>query len=282
MSNGISRRTMLNGMVGFSTAIILQACSNHRVDSTANTAEPLKIGANVGNTPWEFKNELGELVGFEVDLMKAVGQRLGRAVEFVNLPFTELFPAVLSNRIHAAVSSITITQERLKTLDFAQPYYDSDQSLTVVADSGIASLADLRGKTVAVDSGSTGDTWAQAHLKEYGFATIRRYEGLNPAMMDLNAGEYDGYISDIPSLLYYVKDKPRLKVTQRIPTGEQYSVMFAKGNVLRNQVNDIITVLKGDGTLTQIHQQWFGVAPEPQTSTLKVLPVPAFKGQRFG
>ena len=160
-------------------------------------------------------------------------------------------------------------------MDFAQPYYNSDQSLTVKTDSGIQSLADLKGKIVAVDSGSTGDAWAQEHMAEYSFADIWRYEGLVPAMADLEAGEYDGYISDIPSLLYYTKDKPGLRVVQRIPTGEQYSIMFAKGNPLRDEVNTIITALKQDGTLARIHTTWFGVAPDADTSTQKVLPVPS-------
>ncbi|WP_416673095.1 ABC transporter substrate-binding protein [Egbenema bharatensis] len=272
-----TRRSFLKGFAGFSSAVLLHACTsaNSRSTSGANeNSEPIKVGLNVGNIPWEFRTETGELVGFEVDLLQEVGKRLERAVEFVDTPFTALFPAVLSSRIHAAVSSITITTERLKTLDFAQPYYDSDQSLTVRTDRGIQSLADLRNKIVAVDSASTGDAWAQQHMEEYGFAEIVRYEGLVPAMADLESGQFDGYISDIPSLLYYTKDRASLQVVERIPTGEQYSIMFAKGSPLRDEMNAVITALKQDGTLAQIHQKWFGAAPESGTSTAEVRSLP--------
>ena len=79
------------------------------------------------------------------------------------------------------------------------------------------------------------------HQAEDKFADIRRYEGLAPAMLDLAAGRIDGYISDIPALQYYVKDKPTYKVVERIPTGEQYSIMFAKDSPLVAKVNDVIT-----------------------------------------
>jgi polar amino acid transport system substrate-binding protein len=262
-------------MAGFGVTMLLHACGRNTTATEANNnSNPLKVGVNVGNVPWEFQDESGELVGFEIDLFQEIGQRLNRKIEFIDTPFTALFPAVLSGRIQAAMASITITNERMKTLDFAQPYYDSDQSLTVRTDSGIESLKDLKGKIVAVDSASTGDAWAQTHLNDYGFAEIVRYEGLVPAMADLEAEKFDGYISDIPSLLYYTKNKTSVKVVERIPTGEQYSVMFAKSDPLRNEVNAVITSLKQEGALAKIHQKWFGVAPEPGTSSAEVRSLP--------
>lgn len=236
-------------------------------------AETLKVGANIGNVPWEFQDASGDVVGFEIDLVKAVASKLGDDVELTNIPFNGLFSAVQSGRVDIAISSITITDERLKSVGFAQPYYDSDQSLTVLKD-GPASLDEMKGKTVGVDTGSTGDMWATAHAAEYGFADIRRYEGLQLAMLDLTAGRIDGYISDIPALLYYVKDKPNLAVVQRITTGERYSMMFAKDSELATKANDVLTALKQDGTLAKLHETWFGAAPDAGTSTIEVMPMP--------
>lgn len=236
--------------------------------------EAIVVGANIGNVPWEFQDQSGAFVGFEIDLMAEVGERLGRPIETVNIPFQGLFAAVQSGRIDAATSSITITDERLKSVSFAQPYYDSDQSLTVLAASGIEDLAGMSGKVVGVDTGSTGDMWATANTEPLGLAEIRRYEGLNPAMLDLAAGRLDGYISDIPALLYYVRDKPQYAVVERIPTGERYSVMFAKDAPLAAEVNDVITAMKEDGTLAALHEKWFGKAPDAGTSTVEVLPMP--------
>lgn len=241
--------------------------------ATAALAQDLTVGANIGNVPWEFQNDTGAIVGFEIDLLDAVADKLGRDYEIENIPFNGLFSAVQSGRIDIAISSITITDERLESVSFAQPYYDSDQSLTVKA-GGPASLDEMDGKAVGVDTGSTGDMWATEHAEEYGFADIRRYEGLQPAMLDLAAGRIDGYISDIPALLYYVKDKPDLDVVQRIETGEKYSMMFAKDAELASEVNDAITELKEDGTLAALHEEWFGATPEDTTSTVTVLDMP--------
>lgn len=237
-------------------------------------AADLTVGANIGNVPWEFQDADGNFVGFEIDLVNTIAERLGKSVEFVNIPFNGLFSAVQSGRVDISISSITVTAERLESVSFAQPYYDSDQSLTVTASSGIESLADMAGKIVGVDTGSTGDMWVEAHMAEYNFGDVRRYEGLAPAMLDLAAGRIDGYISDIPSLLYYVKDKPALQVVERILSGERYSMMFAKDSPLVAEVNAIITELKEDGTLAELHEQWFGTAPDEGTSTVTVLDIP--------
>lgn len=237
-------------------------------------AQDLVVGVNVGNVPWEFQDKTGDIIGFEVDLAKEVGKRLNRDVSLINIPFNGLFSAVQSGRIDMAASSITITKERLQSVSFAQPYYDSDQSLSVRKDSGITRLADLKGKIIGVDTGSTGDIWASAHQKQYGLADIRRYEGLVPAMLDLASKRIDGYISDIPSVQYYVKDKPDLLVAERIPTGEKYSFMFKKGSPLAVEVNDVITSLKKDGYLSKLHEKWYGVPPDAGTSTSTVEPMP--------
>lgn len=237
-------------------------------------AAEINVGANIGNVPWEFQNAEGKIVGFEIDLMNEVGKRLGMDVKFTNIPFQGLFAAVQSGQIDAAVSSITITAKRLQSVSFAQPYYDSDQSLTVKKDSGITSLAGMAGKTVGVDTSSTGDMWTTQHQGETKIATINRYEGLQPAMLDLEAGRIDGYISDIPALLYYVKDKPQFAVVERIKTTEQYSVMFAKDAPLAAKVNDVITEMKKDGTLAKIHETWFGAKPEEGLATTTVMDMP--------
>ncbi|GAB4064335.1 transporter substrate-binding domain-containing protein [Ancylobacter sonchi] len=240
----------------------------------AASAADMKVGANIGNVPWEFQDESGKTVGFEVDLMTEAAKRLGSGVEFVNIPFNGLFAAVQSGQIDAAVSSITITPKRLESVSFAQPYYDSDQSLAVVAKSGIKDLTGLDGKAIGVDTGSTGDIWATKEKDTYKIADIRRYEGLSPAMLDLAAGRIDGYVSDIPAVLYYIKDKPVYAVVQRIPTGEQYSVMFAKDSPLAAKVNAEITRMKQDGTMATLHKKWFGTDADPKTSTLTVLDMP--------
>jgi polar amino acid transport system substrate-binding protein len=258
-----SRRWLLAAGIAVGTSLSVQA-----------SAADMKLGANIGNVPWEFQNEKGELVGFEIDLAKEVGKRLGLDVTVVNIPFTGLFAAVQSGQIDAAVSSITITKKRLESVSFAQPYYDSDQSLAVRSNADVKDLGSMSGKVAAVDTGSTGDMWATQNQAKYKFTDIRRYEGLSPAMLDLAAGRIDGYISDIPAVLYYIKDKPVYKVVERIPTGEQYSMMFAKNSPLAAKADAEITKMKQDGTIAMLHEKWFGTKADPSTSTVKPAEMP--------
>ena len=134
----------------------------------------------------------------------------------------------------------------------------------------------MDGKTVGVDTGSTGDMWATAEPgRRPRSSEIRRYEGLNPAMLDLAAGRIDGYISDIPALLYYVKDKPQFEVVERIKTTEQYSVMIAKNSPHawpRSTTRS--PAMKKDGSLAAIHKKWFGTEPDAGMATATVLDMP--------
>ena len=244
------------------------------VVSACALADDLVVGANIGNVPWEFQDASGDFVGFEIDLVREIGRRLDREVEVVNIPFNGLFPAVQSGRIDIALSSITVTEKRLRSVSFAQPYYDSAQSLTVLARNPAASLEDMRDSVIGVDTGSTGDMWTTANQSQYGFADIRRFEGLAPAMLDLQSGRIDGYISDIPSLEYFIRDKPFFKVVERIPTGERYSMMFARNNPLAAEVNDVISRLKQEGFVAALHETWFGSAPAETSSTVVVIDQP--------
>ena len=242
--------------------------------ATPALAADWTVGANIGNVPWEFQDASGKFVGFEIDLVNEAAKRAGKTVQIENIPFNGLFPAVQSGRIQIAISSITITPKRLESLAFAQPYYDSDQSLSVLKTAKIDKLEDLSGKTVGVDTASTGDIYATANTAKLKIAKISRYEGLAPAMLDLASGRIDGYISDIPAVEYYIKDKPQYRVAGRIPTGERYSFMFAKTFADTAKVNDAITALKKEGFIAKTHQKWFGTLPPADSATVKVLDMP--------
>ncbi|WP_417663332.1 transporter substrate-binding domain-containing protein [Pseudomonas sp.] len=244
------------------------------VFSASTLAADWTVGANVGNVPWEFQDAKGEIVGFEVDVVKEVAKRAGKSVEFINIPFNGLFSAVQSKRADIAISSITITPKRLESVGFAQPYYDSDQSLSVLTKSGIKGLDGMADKVVGVDTGSTGDMWVGEHKGEYKFKDVSRYEGLSPAMLDLASGRLDGYISDIPAVLYYIKDKPQYAVVARIPTGEKYSLMHAKNWAESAKVNDIITAMKKEGVIADLHKKWFGADAAADSSTVQVTDAP--------
>ncbi len=90
-------------------------------------------------------------------------------------------------------------------------------------------------------------------------------------MLDMQTGRIDGYISDIPALEYFIKDKPYFKVIQRIETGENYSMMFAKKNPLVQEVDKVISELKREGYIAELHEKWFGTVPAESSSTVLVI-----------
>ena len=129
--------------------------------SIAIAQETLNVGSYPNNPPFEFKAESGNFEGFEVDIVTEAAKRAGMNVNVAGYDFQPLFAATSSGRIDVAISSITITPERLKSQSFTQPYYDADMGVAVKKESDVKGLKDLKGKIVGVLSGSTGETWAK-------------------------------------------------------------------------------------------------------------------------
>ena len=222
-------------------------------------AETLTAGANIGNVPLGISGRDRRDSRLRGRPPEGSRQGLGYdKVDIQNIPFNGLFSAVQSGRIDVAISSITITDERLKSVSFAQPYYDSDQSLC-----GQGGFRHHQHQGPEGQGRRRRHRLDRRHVRDerkddWGLADIRRYEGLNPAMLDLAAGRIDAYVSDIPAVAYYLKDKPEMNVVERLKTGEQYSMMFAKDSPLASKANDVLTTLKKEGFIADLHKKWFG------------------------
>ncbi|NSL21232.1 transporter substrate-binding domain-containing protein [Agrobacterium tumefaciens] len=243
--------------------------------STTAFAADFNVASNVGNVPFEFEDASGKVVGFEVDLIDLVAKHLGKTVDYTQMPFNSLFAAVQSGRANIAIGSITITKKRLESVSFSQPYYDADQCVTAATAGGIKNLDGLKGKDVAVITGSTGEIWATANSQKVGFSEVRRYDGNNDPMLDIATGRISAYIHDCPQDKYYIKDKPQYTIIDTISTSEQFGLMFTKNSPLLKDVNDAITELKKTGEIDKLHQKWFGAAADPKSSTVTVQVIPS-------
>lgn len=237
-------------------------------------AETLNIGAYPNNPPFEFKNASGTFEGFEVEVATEAAKRAGLTVNIADYGFQALFSAIASKRIDVAISSITITPERLKTLSFTQPYYDSDMGIAVKDGSPIKAIADLKGKTVGVLSGSTGEKWAKEHQASDGIADVKGYNTQQDVLLDLNAGRIDAVVSDVPGMQYAFSKMKGMNVAIRIKTGEEYGLMLAKDSPFLGKLNDALTAMKKDGTLAAIHKKWFGSDAPAGSSTVTEKPIP--------
>ncbi len=237
-------------------------------------AETWQVGAYPANPPWENKKEDGTFEGFEVDLVHEIAKRAGAEVEIQDLGFQALFAATSSGRIDMAISTITITNERLQNQSFTQGYYDSDMALATAKDSGVTSLADMNGKPVGVLSTSTGEAWVQENMEKYGFSEMKGYNTQQDLLLDTQNGRVAGAISDIAGLQFAFQKMPAMHVVERIKQDDRYGIMLGKDSPLLERVNDAITEMKKDGTMAMLHEKWLGAPADPGTSTVEVLPIP--------
>ncbi|SPJ26017.1 ABC transporter substrate-binding protein [Palleronia abyssalis] len=236
-------------------------------------AQTLEVGAYPSNPPWEFKNEQSEFEGFEVDLVREIGERMGREVNIQDLGFQALFAATSSGRIDMAISTITITPERLENQAFTQPYYDSDLGL-VTSQEDVETVEDLEGRPVGALASSTGETWINANSEEYGFGDYRSYTTQQNLLLDVANGRVAAGIGDILGFEFAAEQMPQIRVADRIQTGEQFAIMMPQGSDLLEEVNAAITEIKEDGTLAEIYTRWLESEPAEGTSSVTVMPIP--------
>jgi polar amino acid transport system substrate-binding protein len=254
--------------LGLAAASLLLSVSVARAEGVLN------VGAYPTNPPFETKLSDGSFEGFEVDVVNDAAKRIGMKTNIADYGFQALFAAVASKRIDVAISTITITPDRLKSVGFTQPYYDSDMGVAAKVGSPVKTVADLKGKTVGYLSGSTGEKWVKDNQAADGFGDTKGYKSQSDLLLDLNAGRVDAVVSDIPGMQFAFKNMPGLAVTDRIKTGEQYGLMMAKDDPNLVKLSDAIGAMKADGTLAAIHKKWFGADPAPGSSTVTAAPIP--------
>ena len=254
--------------------LLLAAAFGIAAAPAVHAEEVLNVGSYPNNPPFEYKAESGNFEGFEVDIVTEAAKRAGMTVSIEAYDFQPLFAATSSGRIDVAISSITITPERLGSQSFTQPYYDSDMGVAAKTDGAVKGLADLNGKIVGVLSGSTGEKWSQENQAAHGFSEVKGYNTQQDVLLDLSAGRVDGVVSDVPGMEYAFTRMQGLAVVERIKTGEQYGLMMTKDHPLLGKINDALTEMKKDGAMQEIHKKWFGTDAPADSSTAAEAPLP--------
>jgi polar amino acid transport system substrate-binding protein len=222
------------------------------------TAGTLTVGSDIPYTPFELGRS-GSYKGFDVDVVNEIGKRIGLKVKFVKTPFPTIFRDLAQGKFDMVASATTITPERAKEVDFSSSYFPADQSLMVKQGSPVKSTADLKGKIVGAQTGTTGADYAK---KKSGAKTVRTYEQIDDAFNALEAGQVAGVINDCPVSKYAERSHKDLAVVQAIQTNELYGFAFRKGSdALRNAANKQIAQLKKNGGLARISLKWLGSKP---------------------
>ena len=227
----------------------------------------LKVGSCLDYRPFEFVKG-GEEMGFDVELSEAIAERLGLEIEWVRANFDTIFTAVAGGgQFDMVAAASTITEERLQTVDFSDPYFNSRQALTINSEEtpDIASSSDLgEGDVVGVQKGTTGKAWAEENLAPQG-VEIKTFEAVPQAFTDLEAGAIVAVVNDEGSSIGEVENRPSLEVVEAIDTDEKYGLAFSQDNPeLTEAVNGALAEIIADGTYEQIFTKWFPDLPVPE------------------
>ncbi|MBD2257479.1 basic amino acid ABC transporter substrate-binding protein [Pseudanabaena sp. FACHB-2040] len=232
---------------------------------TAGGAAPaaggvLRVGTEPAFPPFESQGPGGELEGFDIDLMRAIGEQADLEVEFESLPFDGLIPALQSGSVDAAISAMTITEERAQTISFSRPYFVAGLAIAVQEGTAdVAGLDDLEGKRIAVQIGTTGASKAA----EISGAQITTFDSAPLALQELANGNVDAVINDAPVTLDAIAsgNLQGLEVVGELLTEEYYGIALPQDSPNVEVINSALAELIANGTYAEIYQKWFDAEP---------------------
>lgn len=228
---------------------------------SVNSQNVLKVATDPTYPPFEFTQD-SNLVGFDIELMQKIGEKLGKKIQFVPLQFDGIIGALQSNQIDVAISSMTITKEREQTVDFSRPYFKAGLAIAVSQENTtINSFADLKGKTIAVQIGTTGEQKA----REIEGAQVTTFNDAPTAIQELINGKVEAVINDAPATLYAITtgNIQGIRIIDQLVTEDYYSIALPKNSPNLKDINEAIAQLITEGTYQEIYQKWFGgQAPE--------------------
>lgn len=209
--------------------------------------------------PMGFK-ENGEITGFDIDIARAVGEKLGVDVEFVYIDWDAKVLELDAGNIDMIWNGLTITADREKEILFSKPYFNNRIVILTLADSKINSISDLQDKNVGVELQSSGQS---ALEKSDVFVSIKemvKYTTITEAVLDLKAGGIDAIVADEIFARYAIsKDAGAYKIPEDVFNSENYGIGFRLEDVaLRDKIDQIIDELAEDGTALEISLKWFG------------------------
>lgn len=216
----------------------------------------VRVATDATWPPFEMVDEASkEIVGFDIDLLKAVAEKGGFEVEFINVAFDPLLAGISQCQYDAAISAMTITEERKQTMGFSDPYFAAGQVVTVRADnSDIAGKDSLAGKTVGAQIGTTG----AIEIGNMSGVTLKTYDDVGLAFQDLMNGQIDAVVADNPLALGYVGQNPdKLKTTGAVFTNEDYGIAVCKTNTeLLEKINKGLAAVKAEGLIDELTKKW--------------------------
>ncbi len=224
---------------------------------TANGAEKkekIYVGTNAEFPPFEYL-EGSNVVGFDIDFINAIAAEMGKEVVIKDMSFDGLLPALQTNKVDVVIAGMTATEERMKAVNFSQPYYSANQVIILAEDNtDIKDFADLKGKAVAVMLGFTGDVV----VSEMADVKVERFNAAYAGIMALQNGKVDAVVLDSETANNYVAKNSGLKLAEGKGEAEDYAIAVKKQDAkLLEEINKAIDKIKADGTFAKLIEKHF-------------------------
>jgi His/Glu/Gln/Arg/opine family amino acid ABC transporter permease subunit len=244
--------------LGFLIGILVYAS-----DIFADTLDDVKssgllaVGTDATYPPFEYADDqTREIVGFDIDLMKAIADELGVEVEFTVVPFDGIISGLNSGKYDALISAMTITPERAQAVQFSEPYYDAGQSIAVpIENETIKSIDDLTGKRIGAQLGTTGEMMA----KQIPGATVKSFDNIGETFRDMANGNLDAIINDKPVSQRIIMARGKAKLVGPALNTERYGIAVREGEIrLKKAIDEALIELKSNGIYAKINEIWFG------------------------
>lgn len=217
--------------------------------SNDDASDVLVMATNATFPPYEFY-EGGEIVGIDAEVAAKIAEKLGKTLRIDDMEFGAIINAVTTRKADIGMAGMSVTEDRLESVDFSTSYATGIQSIIVKEDSDIAEPADLEGKMIGVQLSTTGDIYI---TDEYGEESVDRYNKGADAIMALTQGKVDAVVIDNAPAKEYVRVNEGLKILDTEYAEEDYAIAFAKENdALRDQVDAALKELIEDGTVQTI------------------------------
>ncbi|MCQ2009615.1 basic amino acid ABC transporter substrate-binding protein [Sporolactobacillus sp. STSJ-5] len=265
----IKKLSVLSLLLAF--VLIFTACSSGSGSGSSSkkaaTKKVLRVVNDATYPPFESLDK-GKMVGFDVDIMKALSKASGYKYKLVNVGWDPVFAELKSKTADMSISAISITADRAKTYDFSKPYFLSTNKILVAKSSTIKSAADLKGKTIAVQQGTTGQAAVEKIVGKNN-PKVKKFKTINLAIMEMLNKGADAVVADNTVIEQYARNNPskNLKVVEDKDAFEPefYGIMYPKDSKLKPVFDKAINKLYSDGTYVKIYKKWFKVSPDLDT-----------------
>ena len=226
------------------------AAESTAAESKETAGGKLVMATNAEFPPYEYYDG-DKIVGIDVDIAQAIADELGMTLEIEDVAFDSIIPEIVSGKADMALAGMTVTEDRKASVDFSDTYATASQMIIVKEDSKIAGPDDLKGVTVGVQLGTTGDIYV-SDLEADG-TTVERYNKGFEAVQALSQGKIDAVVIDGEPAKTFVSESEGLKILDEAFTVEEYAIAVKKGNSeLLDKINTALESLKDNGTLDEI------------------------------